>query len=342
MSGPSRVVLIGLIAVGAIAVGWYRSTVFNTSDPADIRPNLVLITGGQGPYWQLLAGGAKAAADDLDAKVKVMMPEVEEDVPSQTRLLLGLDPKAIDGAAVSPLDAKTQSGVINRLSLESLIITVDSDAPQSNRMSYVGASNYAAGKQCGQLVQEVLPEGGKVALLLANLTKDNVIERKRGIEDYFAELQENTEDPGPEYVIAEVLVDDGDPKACQQQLTELLKANDDIGCVVGMNGYHAAIMVKSAADASRSEKVRLIGFDAIDDTLDLIADGKLYATVAQDPYQYGYHAVRVLCEYCRRKEGYLPLTGVRSTLNIQTKAIRKDNVEEFREASEKQLKKLTA
>ncbi|MCA9239216.1 MAG: substrate-binding domain-containing protein, partial [Planctomycetales bacterium] len=288
------------------------------------------------------AGGAQAAAEDFDAKVEVLMPEVEEDVPSQTRLLLSLDPKSLDGAAVSPLDAQTQSGVINRLSLESLIITVDSDAPQSNRMSYVGASNYAAGKQCGQLVQEALPDGGKVVLLLANLTKDNMIERKRGIEDEFAELKESARESGADYEIAEVLLDEGDLKKCQQQLTDLLKSRDDIGCVVGMNGYDASIMVKCAEAAERSGDVKLIGFDAIDDTLDLVADGRIYATVAQDPYQYGYHAVRVLCDYCRRREGYLPLTGVRSTLNIQTKPIRKDNVEEFRESSQKQLKKLTA
>src|SRR5258705_8683965 len=39
--------------------------------------------------------------------------------------------------------------------------TQDSDAPNSNRMFYIGTDNVAAGRQAGELVKEALPEGGK-------------------------------------------------------------------------------------------------------------------------------------------------------------------------------------
>ena len=52
-----RVVWLAVLLVAAIAVMVYRSNVF--SEPASgPKPNFVIVTGGHGPYWKLIASGA--------------------------------------------------------------------------------------------------------------------------------------------------------------------------------------------------------------------------------------------------------------------------------------------
>ena len=174
--------LLAVLAVAAMAVLGYRQYVFK--EPAlAAKPKLVIVTGGDGSYWQLIASGAEAAAEDLGAQVDVRMPESAEDLEAQLQILLSLDTSTTNGIALSPIDAESQTRVIDRLSESMIVVTLDSDAPLSSRLSYVGASNFAAGLESGQLITDALPDGGKIAVLMANMSKDNLQERKNGFDD---------------------------------------------------------------------------------------------------------------------------------------------------------------
>ena len=331
-----RLLVFALLVVAAIAVFWYRSSVYPET-PAGPNPRLAVITGGSGPYWKAIANGATAAGRDLDADVEIIMTESNEDVASQMKQLLSLDTSSLDGVAISPLDAEAQTRKIGELGEKLFVVTVDSDAPHSTRMCYVGASNLDAGHESGELVREALPEGGKVAVLLANLTKDNIVERKKGLEEVLiappitAEAADG-EDSSVEFEVVAFLVDDGNDERCEEQLRDLLNAHDDLGAIVGLNARHGPILVRVLEDMQRLDEIKLITFDAADETLNGIEDGKIYATVAQDPYQYGYEAVRLLSSYCRRdKSRSLPPPGVYSTMTIKTRVVRKDDVPSFRQ-----------
>jgi len=321
--------LVGLLILIALAVLWYRSRVLVDNSLA-IQPTIVVVTGGSSPYWQSIGKGAQAAAKDFDAKVDVRMPKRDEDVEAQSQLLLALKQEEVDALALSPLNAEEQTRVINQLAEAMLVVTIDSDAPLSNRLSYVGASNIAAGQQCAKLVKEAVPDGGKLAVLLANLTKSNTLERKQGFDDTLLAADPAAPPPttsAPNYEVVEYLVDEGDVARCETQLRALLAAHDDLACIVGMNAYHGPLLVRVLKDAGRLDDVKLVTFDTVDETLAGIEAGDIYATIAQDPYEYGYESIRLLTSYCRRRDKQmLPPPGVKSTMTISTNPIRQDNV----------------
>lgn len=328
--------LVGLLILIAVAVLWYRSRV-PVDHPLPIQPTIVVVTGGSSPYWQSIGKGAQAAAKDFDAKVDVRMPKQDEDVEAQSKLLLALKQEQVDALALSPLDAEEQTRLINQLANAMLVVTIDSDAPLSNRLSYVGASNIAAGQQCASLVKEAIPDGGKLAVLLANLTKSNTLERKQGFEESLLTADPAASPPSsgaaPKYEVVEYLVDEGDTARCEKQLRDLLAAHGDLACIVGMNAYHGPLLVKILKDTGRLEDVKLVTFDTVDETLAGIEAGDIYATVAQDPYEYGYESIRLLTSYCRRRDRQmLPPPGVKSTMTISTNPVRQDNVATLRTA----------
>lgn len=314
-----------LLLVALAGAAWYRQSVFqapSTTPP----PAIVFITGGSGPYWQQAVNGAKAAAQDLTVKLQVETPADAESLGQQTAVLEELDPAAIDGVAISPLDAEGQTPLINELAKQAFVVTFDSDAPDSARQGYVGTSNFGAGRTCARLLPEALPQGGKVAVILANLTKDNLIDRKGGFQEALSQLA--SDDAKPKYEVVDFLVDEGSDERGAQLLRETLAKHGDLACFVGMNARHGPLLMRVLKDEDRLGKITVITFDDAPATLDGLAAGHIYATLAQDPFRYGYEAVRMLAELNRADAAYRPVSKTTYSVNVET--VRPDGLEEYR------------
>jgi ribose transport system substrate-binding protein len=321
--------IVALVAIGAAV--WYRSQVLATPTPPEVR--IAFVTAGSGPYWQLIANGARAAAEDQNVDLLIEMPKEAESVEQQTEILSDIDVKAVDGVAVSPLDAEGQTALINELAEDVFVITVDSDAPKSKRMSYVGTSNLQAGRRSARLVREAIPDGGKVAVAMSNETKDNMIERRAGFEETIAEpaIGADGEPVDATYEVVDFLIDGGSEERCRELVTKLLADHPDLACLVGMNSRHGAFFLDVLEDEDKLGKIALVVFDEQEETLDGIEAGHIYASVVQDPYLSGYEAVRTLAVLCRGNETQRPLAGSYSTFSVATSSVTKDNLAEFRE-----------
>ena len=339
-AGRSGLLLAGLIAV-AVVFG-YRASVYQTPAPKPMK-SVVLITGGDGPFWQLVEQGAKKASRDLDVDVIFKAPEVEEDAAQQTEILSQLNLDDVDGVAISPLDPESQSPLINRMCEHALVVTYDSDAPLSARDTYVGASNLAAGRLAAQLVREAVPNGGKVACVAVNLTKDNMIERREGFEKELSKASGNgggdeAEQPEATYEVVEFITDQSDDDRCRELAAKLLDEQPELVCFVGMNAQHAGILLDVLKEKNLLDKVKVVGFDESAATLDGIRNSQVHATVVQDPFRYGYESIRRIATICRGEEGLRPLSGTHSTYNIGVQAVRKDNVDAFQKQLDERLK----
>jgi ribose transport system substrate-binding protein len=319
--------VVALVAI--IAALGYRVSVLREPPPPPVS-KILFVTGGSGPYWQSTVAGAKAAARGLDVDLKIEMPADDESLEQQTAILTGLDAN-LDGVALSPLDAGSQTELINGLVKKMRVVTFDSDAEESDRHSHIGTSNFSAGRACARLVNEALPEGGKVAVLLANQTKENLIDRKGGFRERIGQLADDVEKQGdaPRYTIVGYFEDGGSDAKCGQNIRAALAANADLACFVGMNARHGPVLLKVLGEMNKLGEVTLITFDAADETLEGIEAGHIYATIAQDPYNFGFEAVKTLSELCRGHGTDLPIVGKGSNY-VGAEAIRRENLEKFR------------
>ena len=285
--------LLALAAVAIVAAGWFRLQ--TTSTPPPRRVNVAIVTGGSGPYWQLVASGARAAAEKDNVNLSVKLPEADENVVQQTKLLEELRDHEFEGVAVSPLDAEGQTPLIDELAKKAHVVTFDSDAPKSKRSSYMGTVNTTAGRLAAELVQGAVPQGGQVVVVLANLTKNNMVERKEGFEARLAKMK--TEGTG-DYEVVDWIIDEGDSARCQELVAAALDKYADLACVIGMNAQHGAILLDVLKAKDKLGKVAIVAFDEQEETLKGIEDGAIFGAVVQDPYRYGFDSVRVLASYC--------------------------------------------
>jgi ribose transport system substrate-binding protein len=132
------------------------------------------------------------------------------------------------------------------------------------------------------------------------------------------------------------MTDGGDKALSQKNMVAALEKHEDLACMVGMNAYQGPLLLESLTAAGKLGKIKLVVFDELNDTLDGIEAGSIYATVAQDPYEYGYEAVRMLTLLHNGKSRALPIIGGGS-INVNCKPIRQADVNEFRKRLQERL-----
>lgn len=306
-----------------------------TDAPTSSRPEklkIAFVSNGVDPFWVICQRGVEAAGKDLDVRVAFQMPS--EGITSQKRILEDLVTKGTDGIAVSPIDPSNQTDILNLVAERSKLVTADSDAPDSKRLVYIGMSNYEAGRMAGQLMKEVLPKGGKVMVFVGRLEQDNAKLRRQGFID---ELVGREPDPtrydppaaqpqGNGFTILGTLTDQFDRAKAKANVEDTLSKHPDIDGMVGLFAYNPPAILEALKQAGRIGKVKVIGFDENEATLNGIKDYTVHGTVVQNPYEYGYQSVRVLTEYLSGNESVIPENKY---MEIPARKIRADNVQEF-------------
>ncbi len=329
MSGK-RVFIWSLVAILCVAGFAYRNSVYRKPAPPP-APRIVFVTGGSGPYWQSTVEGAKLAAKKNNVDLQVKMPTDDESVEQQMVILGEINTADVDGIALSPLDAEGQTGLINQLvSRDKKVVTFDSDAPLSSRQCHVGTSNFVAGRICAQMVNKAIPDGGKIVVLLVNLTKENTLDRKAGFQERINQLADDVPEGSPlKFEVVGYRVDNGNAKECEKNVRDVLTEHPDLAAIVGMNASHGPILLAVLKDLDKLGAVKLVTFDDAEETLKGVEDGHIFATMAQDPFRFGYESVATLATLCVGDETSVPIVGRGSTY-MSAEAISQDNVKDYR------------
>ncbi len=303
-----------------------------SNGPSGDKPTVAYVTNGIASFWVVAEKGALQAGKDVDAEVLVRMPP--DGVSDQKRMVQELLSVGIDGIAISPIDPANQGDLLAEIARHSTLITHDSDAPESDRLCYIGMNNYDAGRMCGQLVKEAMPDGGSVMVFVGRLGQLNAQLRRQGlIDELLGRSHDDTRrDPpndaltGDKYTILGTRTDEFDFVRAKALAQEAIAKEPNLGCMVGLFAYNPPYLLEAVREANKLGQIRVIGFDEEDGTLQGILDGHVYGTVVQNPYQYGYQSVKILAGLARGDESVLPENGF---LDIPARKITRDNVQEF-------------
>jgi ribose transport system substrate-binding protein len=319
--------------IGACIAGLLSVTGCTKGKPSAAgKPRIAFVTNGVVPFWVIASVGAHAAGEKFNAEVSVHMPA--EGITDQKRILEDLLTRGVDGIAVSPIDPENQRELLDQAAARTKLITHDSDAPGTKRLVYVGMDNYAAGRLCGKLVKEALPEGGKIMIFLGRMEQDNARRRRQGAID---EILDRPADPkrhdppgaalaNAKYTLVGTLTDQFDRVKAKANAEDALSRYPDLDAMLGLFVYSAPVCLDVLKQAGKLGKIKVIGFDEADETLQAIKDGTCVGTVVQNPYSYGYESVRVLAGLIHGDGAPLPESGF---IDIPARQIVRGNVEAF-------------
>lgn len=165
----------------------------SSASETEKRPTVAFVTNGIASFWDVAEKGALRAGKDFGVNVEIRMPP--SGVDDQNRMVQALLANKIDGIAISPIDPDNQAELLDEACRRTILITHDSDAPNSQRVCYIGMDNYIAGRMCGQLVKEALPDGGSLMMFVGRLGQANARLRQKGvIDEVLDSVSDMTED----------------------------------------------------------------------------------------------------------------------------------------------------
>jgi len=278
---------------------------------------VAFVTNNAADFWTIARRGCEKADDELaDISVEFKIPS-DGTAAEQKRIIDDLLANGVSGIAISPVDPANQVQLINDAAKQALVITQDSDAPTSDRTVYIGTDNTAAGRQAGELIKEALPAGGKIMIFVGKIDAQNAQERYQGIKDA---LQ------GSKVEILDVRTDDTDPIRAKSNVADALVKNPDLACLVGLWSYNGPAILNAVKDAGRVGQIKIVCFDEDDQTLAGVKDGGIYATVVQQPYEFGYRAIKLMAKILGGDRSDIPAG---KQIFVPTLVIKHDNVEEF-------------
>jgi ribose transport system substrate-binding protein len=240
----------------------------------------------------------------------------------------------VDGIADSPIDPANQTELLNQVAKRAKLVTADSDAPNSDRLIYIGMDNYKAGRMCGDLVREAMPHGGTIMIFVGRLEQDNAKRRRQGVIDSVLGRPENPANFDPPgtvleangYKVLGTLTDQFDRAKAKANAEDALSKYPDIGCMVGLFVYNPPLILEALTQAGKAGQVKVVGFDEDAATLAGIKKGDVYGTIVQNPYQYGYKSVELLSEILH---GDMIAIPPGKFIDIPARQIRLNTVDEF-------------
>lgn len=242
----------------------------------------------QEPYFQDAEAGMTAAGALLGVNVQMVGPTGYDAQAEKTELdrVIGMDPSPA-GIMVSVSDADVLTPSINSAIARGInVITFDSDAPDSNRLSFVGTNNSDIGEMSAQVTAEQLGDSGGI-VIFTTAGQPNLMQRVAGFREAIRGL-------GNFNVIQEIDTQ-GDPAVARSSAEELLTGSNRnrVNAIVCMQASSCPEVADVVSSNGIEGKV-IIAMDAEEDTLEGIRQGVIQATVAQRPYTMGYVGMRLL------------------------------------------------
>jgi ribose transport system substrate-binding protein len=279
---------------------------------------VAFVTNNASDFWTLARRGCEKADQELaDVEVEFKIPS-EGTAAEQKRIVDDLLARGVAGIAMSPVDPQNQTQMINDVAKQVLVVTQDSDAPQSDRACYLGTDNTAAGRQAGEMIKEVLPDGGKIMLFVGKLDARNAQERLAGIKEAIA---------GTKIEIVDIRTDDTDRVRAKSNVADTLVKYPDIACLVGLWSYNGPAILNAVKDADKAGKIKIVAFDEEAETLAGVKDGAISATIVQQPYEFGYQSVKLLAKVLGGDKSAIPAN---KQIIIPTLVIKQADVDAFK------------
>ncbi len=284
---------------------------------AQDRKSLAFVVNGASDFWKLAEAGVRKAQEELpNYDLQFKYPE-QAAAAIQQRLMEDLVAAGVSAIMVSAVDPKTSTDALNRIGAEVPLFTTDSDAPDTNRIAYIGSSNTDAGRQAGEIALQALPDGGKCIGFVGLPGADNARERIEGMREVIA---------GSNVELIDVRGDDIDMTRAKRNVEDALAANPDIDCMVGFYSYNPPRIYEVLKESGRLGEIVVVAFDEDPITLGGVREGTIAGTVVQQPYEWGYQGMKLMASYLEGDSSMIPEDKL---VIVPTKIIDKSNVDDF-------------
>ena len=240
------------------------------------------------PYWKNAAAGFEKAAAEYGVKAEVRGP-TGLDADEEAKDFHDIAATKPAGILVSVASSKAMAPEIDAAIAAGIpVITMDSDAPESKRLYFIGTNNLEAGHLGGARLAAKLNGKGNV-VFISNPGQPNLDERLKGYKEALV--------TSPGIKVVEVFDMQGDSRTAMDKTRDYLSrtGKDRVDAIVCLESASAKDVGEIFKRTNTKDRI-LMGMDLEVGTLLLVQDGTVDSTIAQKPYSMGYLGLKALDE----------------------------------------------
>jgi ribose transport system substrate-binding protein len=244
------------------------------------------------PWYKDVELGAQFAIDEL--KKEGIKVEMKWDAPStadineQIKKIEANISSRPDGLAIACLDPATDTQVINDAFKAGIkVTTFDTDAPDSNRIIYVGHNgDYDDGYKSGEIIAKKIGGKGEVGVMVGSLAAPNHVNRVKGFKDAIGKYKDIS--------IVFEQADNDDIQKAMDMTEAALQAHPNIKAIYCNNASNGIGAPRAIKNAKLAGKVVLVVDSLMPEEIQLLKEGVITMGNAQRQWDIGYWTVKYL------------------------------------------------
>jgi len=245
------------------------------------------------PFFVTLKEGAQKKADEIGAEL--IVADAQNNASNQMSSVENLIVRQVDVLIINPVDSDAVVSAIKAANQANIpVITVDRGASGGEVVTHIASDNVIGGEMAGERIIELLDGSGKIVELQGIPGTSAARARGKGFH--------NIVDKKDSIEVVASQPAGFDRSEGMTVMENILQAHQDIDAVFAHNDSMALGAVKAIEAAGRLDEVEIVGFDAIDDALTAIKNGKMDSTIAQKPGLMGEMAVENAQKIAEGKE----------------------------------------
>lgn len=265
-------------------------------------------------FFQQVAEGMQAAGAAFGVTIDVQY--TGRDLNKEQSLTDTYISQGFDGLVMNASDSSAITGCLTKAKDAGVpMVSVDTTPERTDlAASTVTSDNYKGGFAAGELMMDMLPDGGDIIMTKLKFASVAMDERYQGFQDAIKDSKIN---------IIDTIEQDGTREDTLEKLSPMLSKYDSIVGIYCTQGDPAIGALSAVDTAKLSDKITIISYDVEDEVATAIKNGTaIKGGVTQFPYAIGYLGVY----QCLRAIQGLETEEV---LKLPVLAVTKDNVEEF-------------
>ncbi|CDX57919.1 sugar ABC transporter substrate-binding protein [Mesorhizobium sp. M2C.T.Ca.TU.002.02.1.1] len=255
--------------------------------PLDIYVSYHDVSNEFAPFMK--AGVQRAATSDkVNAQFIGPVGADADGQISEIETLMG----KMDGLAISSVSTDALAPLIDKVIAAGIpVVTFNTDNPESKRLAFAGQDLVQSGREAGKLMAKVLGGKGKVMITTIDAAAQWSLDREKGAREALKA------EPGIEVV--STLNTGTDPQKIYSAIENAMLANPSISGVLSLECCSTPAAGTWVERNKAADKVKVVGFDLLDQTVQLVQSGDVQATIDQAPEKQGFAAVDLLVQFLK-------------------------------------------
>ncbi len=224
----------------------------------------------------------------------------------------------LDGLLIAPVLSRVFDQFVQEIPENVPYIFFDSFIPKANYVSYIGQDSYQSGVLSAKLMHLIVSPGSTVVAIKVLPEDYHIEDRVNGFLHHFQSISSN---------LVQVYEMHGniEKEGCEALLRQILSRHPHLGGIFITNAStHKIAEAVKALNLPPQERIRIIGYDVIENNIRLLKDGVIDFLISQQSERQGYEGMINLYRHVVLKE------PVEKKIIMQLDIVTRENIDYYR------------